>query len=217
MFKNLTIGKKLMVGFGIVIFLLVILSAYTLYSIISTDTKVHDLEERFDKLLYAAEIQREVNAIHLKARKMFLINDISKKQEIMKEIEEHRKYYRKRMEELEKITRRQEGKQKLQNLINASNETRDANNKAIQLALAGKNQEAIELYLKEVESKAGNREKALNELVNYYHKTVTQRTVDINQSFNYELIISIILSVISIAIGIFFALFISRSVKKPVT
>ncbi|GLI53140.1 methyl-accepting chemotaxis protein [Thermodesulfovibrio yellowstonii] len=217
MFKNLTIGKKLMVGFGTIIFLLVILSAYTLYSIISSATKVYDLEERFDKLLDAAEIQREVNAIHLKARKMFLINDISKKQEIMKEIEEHRKYYRKRMEELGKITRNQEGKQKLQNLINASNETRDANNKAIQLALAGKNQEAIELYLKEVESKAGNREKALNELVNYYHKTATKTTVDINQSFNYELIISIILSVISIAIGIFFALFISRSVKKPVT
>ncbi len=216
MFKNMTIGRKLFFGFGIVIALLLIISAYTFFFILSTDSKVQDVDERIDKILYAAEIQREVNNIHLKARKLFLTNDLSKKQEIMKEIEEHRKYYRKRMEDLDKITRSKEGKQSLQNLINASNETRDANNKALQLALEGKNQEAIELYMKEVESKAGNREKALNELVQFYYKTANKRIEEVNDALRLELVILVIMASASTAIAVFFALFISRSVKKPV-
>ncbi|MDW7972243.1 MAG: methyl-accepting chemotaxis protein, partial [Thermodesulfovibrio sp.] len=217
MFRNLTIGKKLMVSFGSIIFLLIILSAYTIFSIISANKEVNKLDERFDEILYVAEIQREINAIDLNIRKMLTLTDISKKQEIMKEIEEHRKYYRKKIEELEKITKDQEERQKLQNVINKSNEIRDANNKVMQLAITGKNQEAIELYFKEVELKSENIQKALNELMSYYHSTANKTIDEINRTFKYDLLISIALSVISITIAVFFAIFISSSVKTPVT
>ncbi|MCX8028051.1 MAG: methyl-accepting chemotaxis protein [Thermodesulfovibrionales bacterium] len=217
MFRNLTIGKKLAFGFGIVILLLVIISSFTLYSISSTNTKVHHLDDGVDMILYASEIQREVNAIHLKVRKMMLLDDVSKRQTIFKEIEEHRKYYRKRLEELEKLTTTQEGKEKIKNLVNASNETRDANNKSIQLSLAGKNQEAIELYLKEVEAKAGNREKALEELVQFYYKDANKQVVEIHEILHYESIILVVLVCASVLFAILFSIFISKSIRKPVT
>ncbi|MEN2995180.1 MAG: MCP four helix bundle domain-containing protein, partial [Thermodesulfovibrio sp.] len=216
MLKNITIGKKLMIGFGIIIFLLLLISAYTIIFIISVNSKLHDVDERIDQILYAAEIQREINHIHLKVRKLFIVNDSSKKQEIFKEIEEHKKYYRKKLEELDKITHSKEGKQRVQNLIDAINETTEANNKSIQLAMAGKNQEAIEIYLKEVESKAGNREKNLNELLKFYYDTANIRIKEMHDDMNMELIVLIIMTTLSTATAIFFGIFISRSVRNPV-
>ncbi|HHW20860.1 methyl-accepting chemotaxis protein [Thermodesulfovibrio thiophilus] len=216
MFQNLTIGKKLGIGFGVLIFCLIIFIVLGIYFINRINYEVRDLDERYDKILYASEIYREVNAIHLKARKMMMINDIAKKQEIFQEIENHRKHYRKRLDELDKISRTDDGKQKIKDLVKASDETRDANNQAIKLALEGKNKEAIELYLSQVEAKSANREKALNELLQFNYNTANARIEAIYKMVATSKIFAIVLAVVSLGTALFFSIVIPRSIRKPV-
>ena len=83
MFKNWSITKKLVFGFGIIIFIVAVVSLHTLYSlyVINADTK--DLRERTLKISNAAELRNEIlTNVQLSITKMLLTEDMEKRREI---------------------------------------------------------------------------------------------------------------------------------------
>lgn len=84
MFKNLTIGKKLAVGFGVVIFLLVLSGAITLLQLYSIKTNIKDIDERIDKLNDSVSVRRAILAVINNVKDIMLAEDLKTKQELKK-------------------------------------------------------------------------------------------------------------------------------------
>jgi methyl-accepting chemotaxis protein len=177
MFKNWSITKKLLAGFGVIFFIVGLVSFYTLYSLFFIVKKdVQDLGERADKLEMAAKVRRETMVgVHYNVTKLLLTNDPEKRKEYYNEILKAREEYKKAMDFLKSVTRSEEGKRLLQNVQDSIVSARELTNKTLELVLAGKTLEAISFYEKEVIPKTKTIEKALNELVAFYAKTADQR------------------------------------------
>ncbi|WP_353683349.1 methyl-accepting chemotaxis protein [Thermodesulfovibrio sp. 3907-1M] len=217
MFKNLTIGKKLGVGFGVVILFLILSGFITLLQLSSIKSDITDIDERIGKLNDAVSVRRAIIGVVDDVKDMMLTEDSKAKQELKKAIDENRAKYREKLEAIRKKTHTKEGEQHLKNIEDAVKDAAQANNKVIELAVAGKNKEAIELFNREVSPKLARLEKALDEEVSFHNKKLDAGIAEINSIIVREILIIVIFTAASVLIGVAFALFISRSVKKPVT
>ena len=90
MFKNLTIGKKLGVGFGVIIFLLVLSGIITIVQLYSVKNDVKDIDERIDKLNNAVSARKAVLDVFDDIKDMMLTENFEKKQELKKAIDQNR-------------------------------------------------------------------------------------------------------------------------------
>ncbi|GAQ95797.1 methyl-accepting chemotaxis protein [Thermodesulfovibrio aggregans] len=217
MFKNLTIGKKLTVGFGVVIFLLALSGAITLLQLYSIKTNIKDIDERIDKLNDSVSVRRAILAVINNVKDIMLAEDLKTKQELKKAIDENRAKYKEKIEAIRKTTHTKEGEELLKNIEDAVKDAAQVNNKVIELAMAGKNKEAIEVFNHELSPKLARLEKALDDEVAFHNKKLDARIADVNSIIVKEILVVIILTIASVLIGTGFAIFISRSVKKPVT
>jgi len=80
-FKNLTIGKKLGIGFGVLIFLLLIFGGVTIIQLGIIKKDATDIDERIDKVNNSVGIRRAAIAIFSSVRDMLIIDDMKKKEE----------------------------------------------------------------------------------------------------------------------------------------
>lgn len=217
MLKNLTIGKKLTVGFGVIIFLIVLSGGITFYLLSSMKPLAEDIDERTDKFQHSATIRASVLRIALSVEKISTETDQRKKEEIKKEIEGYRENYRKSFEFLENTTRTEQGKKVLAEVKEAVSDLRSFNNKVIELSFAGKNKEAVELINKEVEPRIERVNKAIDGLVNFQYDGLNKRAKEIKSLITKEITIVGIITLFSIVVAVVFSTLISRSVRKPVS
>lgn len=217
MLKNLTIGKKLTVGFGLVVFLIVLSGGITFFLLSSMKPLAEDIDERTDKINEAAKIRANVLRIVMNIEIITVTTDTKKIEELKNEIETFRSNYRKSLEFLEKTTRTEEGKKRLNEFQEAIKDAAGSNNKLIELAKAGKNKEALELFDKEVTPKLNRLYNALDSVVKFQYDGLKKRATEIKSIIAEEITIVTIITLISIAIAVVFSTLISRSVRKPVT
>lgn len=216
MFKNLTIGKKLGIGFGVLIFLLLIFGGVTIIQLGIIKKNATDIDERIDKVNNSVGIRRAAIAIFSSVRDMLIIDDMKKKEEAKKSIEENRAKYKELIEAIKKITYTKEGMTLLQNIEEALKDAAHYNNQVIELVMAGKKQEAIALYYKEVNPRIVKLEKTLDEEVIFQRKGLNASLNEMNNVIKKETVTVVILTVSGLIVGVLFATLISRSISKPV-
>jgi len=215
-FKNLTIGKKLGIGFGVLIFLLLIFGGVTIIQLGIIKKDATDIDERIDKVNNSVGIRRAAIAIFSSVRDMLIIDDMKKKEEAKKSIEENRAKYKELIEAIKKITYTKEGMTLLQNIEEALKDAAHYNNQVIELVMAGKKQEAIALYYKEVNPRIVKLEKTLDEEVIFQRKGLNASLNEMNNVIKKETVTVVILTVSGLIFGVFSATLISRSISKPV-
>ena len=216
MFKNLTIGKKLGIGFGVLIFLLLIFGGVTIIQLGIIKKNATDIDERIDKVNNSVGIRRAAIAIFSSVRDMLIIDDMKKKEEAKKSIEENRAKYKELIEAIKKVTYTKEGMTLLQNIEEALKDAAHYNNQVIELVMAGKKQEAIALYYKEVNPRIVKLEKTLDEEVIFQRKGLNASLNEMNNVIKKETVTVVILTVSGLIFGVFSATLISRSISKPV-
>ena len=216
MFKNLTIGKKLIVGFGVLIFLLLIFGGVTVIQLGIIKKDATDIDERIEKVNNSVGIRRAAIAIFSSVRDMLIIDDMKKKEEAKKSIEENRAKYKELIEAIKKATYTKEGMTLLQNIEEALKDAAHYNNQVVELVMAGKKQEAIALYYKEVNPRIAKLEKTLDEEVIFQRKGLNASLNEMNNVIKKEIVTVVILTVSGLIVGALFATLISRSISKPV-
>jgi len=178
---------------------------------------VKDLDERIAKINNAQQVRDYILVgIQLNIAKMLLTSDMEKRKELHNEILRAREAYKEHLEFLKATTRSKEGQKELSEGINAILNLRESNNKVIQLALAGKTEEAILIHEQEVLPKIGVMQKELDDLVNFYAKIADE---EVNQSLGYikrEFVILIISGVIFAVVSILVSTGVARSVRTPI-
>ncbi len=100
-------------GFGVVIFLLVLSGAITLLQLYSIKTNITDIDERIDKLNNAVSVRRAIIGVIDDVKDIMLTEDLKTKQELKKAIDENRARYKEKIEAIRKTTHTKEGEELL--------------------------------------------------------------------------------------------------------
>ncbi|MCX8027317.1 MAG: methyl-accepting chemotaxis protein [Thermodesulfovibrionales bacterium] len=218
MFKNLSMGKKLYLAFGIVIFLFMIVTAIAIFQLIGIKENFRLINDDRAKIAEMASIRRTVLSIYLDVYGIIITKDQQKMEDLKKSINEKRAFYRETLEKLKKSSTSEEDAKKILGEVEGSiSKARDMTNKSLDLAFAGKKDEAALVFEKEVKDKLlPDINKALDNGVNFFNEEASNEINKANKSLHTIMTISIVLTVICILLAIVFTSIIVRSIRKPV-
>lgn len=153
--KNLMVGAKLFVGFSFVLFLLVVITGTAYFSMVEIDRKIADITDRQAKLAHTYTLKSGLNESYRNITLIFTVDDMALKTEGQKALGELRTKLNKSLEELSKTTTTPPGSDYLAEYKKNTDAARAANNRIIELGMAGKSKEALEIYKKESATVSG--------------------------------------------------------------
>jgi len=170
MFKNMKIGWRMGLGFGLV---LVFMIALILVSLNEMENS-HERLERIVKinnvrLQLTHEMIDDVRNVSIALRNILLLKNIGKTQETKNKIAETRKEYDANFEKVQGLTPKEDTKAwDIISKIKASQDaSRQLNNKVFDLALAGKYDNALDLMTKEVSPAVHQWIEHVDDLIKY--------------------------------------------------
>ncbi|HOV89714.1 MAG TPA: HAMP domain-containing methyl-accepting chemotaxis protein [Syntrophorhabdaceae bacterium] len=215
-FDNVKIGKKLGVGFGVTIVLMVIICAVAIFNSQMTNSmllriiKVDEL-----KIQYANDMKDAIDSI---TRSIAVLPFASA--EIVEEEKNSililRPKYKEAVEKLGKLLETQEEKDLFNRFKEVVKSGAETNNKIIELVNDGKKQEAQILYLNETRQNTKLLVETTNALIKNQEKQLEEKVSKLLSVSKKLLLVIIIVGVVSIIIGIFMSIKITRSIKAPV-
>ncbi|HPP06530.1 MAG TPA: HAMP domain-containing methyl-accepting chemotaxis protein, partial [Syntrophorhabdaceae bacterium] len=215
-FNNIKIGKKLGIGFGVLIVLMAIICAVSIInSQMSNAMLVRLMEVDEAKMKYANEMKDAIDSI---TRSVALMPFASPEVVQMEKnnIQILRPKYRQAVEKLEKLLETKEEKEIANEFKEVVKRGAEVNNKIIELVTDGKKQEAQQLYETETLQTTKQLVDATNKLMDLQEKLLAERVKRLLSFSRTILIIIVIVGVISVIIGIFMSIKITKNIKAPV-
>jgi len=213
---NVKIGKKLGIGFGMLIFLMIILCALFIVNSTMTNsmlTRLITVDE--PKIKYANDMKDAIDSITRSVAVMpFATPEIVEEEK--NSILILRPKYKEAVEKLEKLLETQEEKDLLKRFKDAVTQGAEINNKIIQLVNEGKKQEAQVLYMNETRQTTMLLVEAANNIIRNQQKLLEEKVKRLVSYSNKLLIIILIVGAVSIIIGIFMSMKTTKSIKAPV-
>lgn len=146
MLRNMKIGRRLGIGFGVIVVLLLGMTATALIQLASLNTMLDDAAKETQKSLLAAGVSADVRDISNLIAAIILHSEKTQKDEFMRNLATVRERYKKRMDELKAEAKTQAGKDLLGKVEQSLTDAREVNNKIIDLSMNGKDAEAIKLF-----------------------------------------------------------------------
>ena len=216
MFKNLRIGARLGLGFGLVLVLLTFMSALSYLRVGALDAELGDMvNDKFPKTVWANDTVDQINVIARALRNSLLVSKPEDVQKELARVEGARKVISEKIDKLEKSIHSEEGKKHLAKLLEARRVFVDDQNKFLELQKAGKREEAIDLMVTRMRKTQGDYIAAITALIDFQSelmKKVGQEASDTAQSTRSLLVT---LSVASILFALSFAWWVTRSITRP--
>jgi len=219
-FRDMKIGTRLGMGFGLVLVLLVVLTLVGNRSM----GKIHnDLKQiyniNFISMELAYDMLDSMAVISRETRTILLLEDFDAKQESINKIEAARSKYNRDFAELKKMDTTTEGKALLANVEKAIETVKPYNDKVVKLGLAGNNAEAVSVIVKDVIPGMAKIEDSLKDIVNYQKERSELRYNEAAQVYSSTRMFMFITGGITIALGILISwlitFFIMRSITQP--
>jgi len=217
MFKNLKIGLRLGIGFGLVLLLLIIISGIAYMRVGQIDATIDDIvEDKFPKVVIANEI---IDGINLTARTLRNMALVKSPEDVAKELDRTlaaRKKVGEDFEKLDKLMQSPSGRK----LFERSQETRKATlveqNKYVELLKAGKKDEAVEILVTTVRKSQGEYLQAVADIITHQSESMNKAGQAAGVLATQTQTLALILGLIAIVIGAVFAFWITRSITRPV-
>jgi len=218
MFKNMKIGARMGLGFGVV---LVMLGVVAFLGVSRLSDLNHDVEElvndRFPKTVWANNIIDSINAI---ARAMGNTLILEKESDIRKEIDgiyEQRKLIQENIDKLERTVVLAEGKEKLKKVTDARAVFVGGQNKFLELVSAGKQAEAKGYLLGEVGDRQMDYLRAIQELIAFQTQLMEETGKAAGAAYVASRNTMLTISTIAAAFALGVAIWITRSITVPMS
>jgi len=215
--KNLKIGVRLGIGFGL---LLLLLGGVSVFSIIKVNNLDHEITlmatDKFPKTMMVNEASDAVNVQARATRNMLLDTGAASVQKELERIAEQRKIVDDRVEKLSKMITSEEGKKLLEESKGSRTAYRASTDEFLALVKSGKFAEARPFLMGDNRTKQNAYLVALDKLSQFQDKLVEQaaNNADAMASSTKNIIIG--LAVGALLLGIAIAYLITRSIVKPV-
>ncbi len=213
--NNLKIGRRLGLGFGSQMLLIAIILGLGIYNVGMIKSTVEQIVQVVSrKAELTSIISSAVDNVYLDMAEMLISSDQKYIAENKRRIDNKRDEYGKAMGELEKLETFEEGKTLIAALKSKIVQARDGNNRIFELALAGKQEKAVERYLDGVKNSHDEVLKCIEDLSVYQHKRFTVRFqeagVYIGTTRTELIIAGLVALLLSVGLGIATTLSITR-------
>ncbi len=215
-FKNMKIGMRLGVGFGVLMLLLGVLTFMGIKSMNSINDGIETIVKNSN--VKTKLISDSIQAIDVITEGIVLvvaINDEKIRTEVKKEIDEARKIYIGNVETLTKTVVTIKGKELIEKVRAEMKPAGEANNKVLQLAGANKMQEAMQTYVTQARPASSKCKNTFEELAKVQESLALALYADAMKTYASTRTILLAIGVIAVLLGVGVAFFITRSITKP--
>jgi methyl-accepting chemotaxis protein len=217
MLKNLRIGVRLGLGFGLIALILVVISSTAYLRLSGLNHAIGDLvEDKFPKVVQANEMIDALNVIARSLRNALLV---AKPDDALKELEritEQRKIISDRIEKLERTVRSDSGKEKFKKVLDARAAYVPMLERLITTIREGKRDDALQFMLGDFRRAQNQYFDAVSGLIDHQTKAMEQsgKTADAQAASGQTLILT--LSVAALALAAIVAFWVTRSITRPI-
>ena len=217
MFKNLRLGIRIGAAFAVLLALLVVITGISLTRVATLNQSIRVMvEEDFPKTVLANDIVDEINVVARALRNALLVKTPEEIKRELDRVVESRKTILDRLEKLDKLVKSDKGKDLLKAVKDAREVYVPLQQKAMDLAAAGKRDEGVELLIKEVRPKQTTYIQAVNKLIEHQGQVMKEAGERADQlaadTRNLILAVGVLAALLAAVIG----WLLTRSIVTPV-
>ena len=214
--KDMKIGNRLAIAFGIVLLITIITAVLTLGKLADIQDNLRDIvTDNNVKVRLSTEMADSTHIIARVMRTVVLLKDPSLKEHEMVKINKAREAYNKAWAELEKIPPSEQGKVIRKKISDAHTAAVELNNRVIELGMANKEAEATALLLKEAGPAVQKLQDALDE--NIVSQQVNTEEVYSHSETEYQTARTFLIAanVIVVLLAALSGWLVTRSIVRP--
>ncbi len=216
MFNRLSIGKRLFLAFGVLLFLLCIVIGAGLRSLAGVKAELDQIvTHNLRKTELLSEMLDSMHTVQRVMRTIVILRDPVKRDEQKQKIEGARQQYNKAWEELAHMSSSPAGVAIRERIETALKDARPINDRVVELGYADKEAEAAELLLTRGIAVNAKWEAALSEDRLLQEKSAHEEVVAANQAYETALTVQIVLGLIAIVAASVLCWVITRSITHP--
>lgn len=216
LFTDVKIGKRLGIGFGIILALMVInvvigiIYLQTISNNLDRIVKVNNTKAR-----YANDIRKAFSDITYLIGQIVTTSDSAAREEAKKKIDAIRGKYKVSMERLEKLETNKEGQDLIKKLKEEAAKGRDVNNQTIEHGMSGNTKEASEKFA-ELSKIVENYITVAEAIVKYSDDRTDYRYNEAKNAQRMALIVFTAIGIINLVVGVLFSRAITKSIAIPI-
>ncbi|MGB9254781.1 MAG: methyl-accepting chemotaxis protein [Candidatus Korobacteraceae bacterium] len=212
---NMRIGKRLTVGFGISVLLTVAMAATAWWGLAATSQAQKEALTFATKAVQTRTIAKEVSDIYLAIWHIATTKDQESRQEYKAALEKARESYRAAMADARAHARTEKGKQLMAQVDESLAAARELNVHVVDLAMAGKENEAITLFTETGSKQLKTIDEQLGQLCQWEEELANESATaaDALGTKVRWILAAIVIGVVGLTVV--FAILITRSISKP--
>ena len=217
MFKNLKIGVRLGIGFGLVLILLTVISVLAYTRLSALNGEIDDLvNNKFPKTIYANDIIDQVNLAARATRNALLVKTQEESKAEMDRIPAASKIVNDRMEKLDKLITTTEGRKIFGTVSEARKEFAVQLGKLITLINTGKRDEAREHMLSDMRKAQNGYLDTTVRLIDFQTDLMKKAGTEANITAENAKNLILIMFIFALITALVFAWWVTRSITRPI-
>ncbi len=218
MFKNMKIGMRLGLGFGLILIFLSVIAfmGITHMADIKEDLDVVDKESNV-KISHANDMLTQMNIIARSVRNMALLGtDLQAAQKEKERIIAARIKYDEFRDKMTAIVKTESGKKQMHDISEAYATTKPQIDMAMELIQAGKLEPAVALLVGDIRTSQLKLFDAIEAMIEYQEANSKTLVEEANKSYNSAFKLIVVLAIASLVLGVGIAIWITRSITQPI-
>ena len=213
---NMKVGKRLLLGFTVVLILLVIGTGVGIWGITKLNQGVASSIEESHKIYQAGSMKAHVGEIMRNIPSIILMTDKAGKTAHFDEIQSNREEYKKIMQDLKSKANTEEGKQLLVGIEDALASGKEINNKVIELGMEGRTTEATALFNEKSKQVSDSIMKSMDKFIEWRQTQINSLEAKIGALVKMLITVMTIFGLLAVAAATLIAVIISRGITQPI-
>jgi methyl-accepting chemotaxis protein len=212
------LGAKLGIGIGLIMIGLLVVSGVGYYSITDSDGALdYIINVNMEKMKYSTNVLDQLHGIMRSILMIAASNDKKVQSEEQTAIKKAREQYMASLNALEKVETSEKGKALVEELKRNLAEARDYDNRAIELGMASKNKEAMEMFVTKARPLVDKVIDAVRQLTVFQMEQANGK-IGQTKSFTSKMRWALGLTILMfLAVGIAVIIFLPRDITKPIS
>ncbi len=214
--NNMKIGRRLVVGFGVVILMMIAATAIGVWSINSINAGLDDVLFQIEQIDHVHTVDENLDGVYLHLSLALLETTPSGQAAMLADLAEHRAAYLEALDWFKANTDTQEEKALIKALEDVLAVNLEINNRVLDLLNSGQAEEARQLYLREGLERLPVMEQALDDLINSVDGEMVVVEKSAQDLTNRMGVVLIVFAVTALFVAIFMVATITASITKPI-
>ena len=214
--NNMKIGRRLLVGFGVVILMMIAATVIGVWSINSVNAGLNNVLFQIDQIDHVHTVDENLDGVYLHLSLALLETTPSGQAAQLADFAEHRAAYLEALDWFRANSDTDEEVVLIKALDDVLAVNREINNRVLDLLNSGQAEEARQLYLREGLERLPIMEQALDDLINSVDGEMVVVEKSAQDLTNRMGVVLIVFAVAALLVAIFMVATITASITKPI-